>query len=491
MTNNFPPRSMEEQAPRLFRIVDTTATKKIFLLRKRIRAVAGGTSASKTISILIWLIDYCQSLQNKDKLCTVVSESAPHLSGGSITDFEVIMKDRGYWDDTSWIKSPYPTYTFETGNKLEFKSVDTYGKAHGPRRDILFINECNNLSYVIADQLIIRTRETIWLDWNPTSEFWFYTEMLGKREDIDFLTLTYLDNEALDLGTKSEIESHRHLKGWWKVYGEGQLGEAVGRIYTGWELIDRIPHEARLERYGLDFGYSNDPTAIDAIYRWNGAYIIDEQLHQTGLSNKQIADTLANIPRALVVADSAEPKSINEIKSYGIKIIASQKGQGSVLQGIAYMQAQRIFITKRSVNTLKEYRNYLWMTDKDGKVVNEPSPIWNHHMDCVTGNTLVDTTQGAIKIKDLVGKEGYLYSENGKIRRFYNVRRTGIKQIYEIEFMDTRIVLCSAEHPFLLANGDWCPASLLLSTDRIQLVTYGSRNSIKNKTLEITIGEII
>lgn len=371
---------MEENQPRKYSIEDTSATRKIFDLKKRIRAVSGGTSASKTISILVWLIDYCQSLRNRNKLATVVSESYPHLEKGAMRDFEMIMKDRDYWNDDLWNSTKH-TYTFETGNVLEFMSVDTYGKAHGPRRHVLFVNECNNLAYNIVDQLITRTREVVWLDWNPVSEFWFYTDMLGKRDDIDFITLTYKDNEALDPITIHEIESHMHNKAWWQVYGLGQLGELEGRIFTGWQILDEIPAEAQLVRYGLDFGYSNDPTAIDAIHRWNGAFIIDEILHQKGLSNRQIADVLDNIPRALVVADSAEPKSIDELKSYGLMIVPSQKGTGSVLQGIQYVQDQRIFVTKRSVNTLREYRNYLWMTDKDGKIINEPSPIWNHHMD--------------------------------------------------------------------------------------------------------------
>lgn len=369
---------MEESLQRVYQIVDTTATKKIFELKKRIRAVAGGTSASKTISILIWLIDYCQSSKNINKLATVVSESAPHLAGGAITDFEVIMKDRGYWDDKCWVRSPYPTYTFGRNNRLEFKSVDTYSKAHGPRRDVLFINECNNLPYIIADQLIIRTRETIWLDWNPTSEFWFYQEMLGKRDDIDFITLTYLDNEALDEGTKKEIESHRHLKNWWKVYGEGLLGEAEGRIYIGWNQMDEIPSEARLKRKGLDFGYSNDLTALLDVYVWNNAFIWDELLYRKGMSNKDIASVIKQGEDALVVADSAEPKSIDEIASYGVSILPSQKGPGSVLQGIQYVQDQTIYVTKRSLNIWKEYRNYLWLTDKDGKIINEPQDFMDH-----------------------------------------------------------------------------------------------------------------
>ena len=361
---------------------DTTATKKIFDLKKRIRAVAGGTGASKTISILVWLIDYCQRKQDREKLATVVSESYPHLEKGAIFDFENIMKDRGYWKDSLWQGQKH-TYRFETGNELQFASIDTYEKTHGPRRDVLFINEANNLAYNIADQLIIRTREIVWLDWNPTSEFWFYTEMQGKREDVDFITLTFLDNEALDTVTKDEILSHKNNKNWWNVYGLGQLGSLEGQIYHDWQVIDEIPFEARLERYGLDFGYTNDPTAIVAIYYHNGGYILDEITYLKGLSNKDIADILKNKPMAMVVADSAEPKSIDEITTYGCNIQGSDKGQGSVQQGIQYVQQKRISVTKRSTNLLKEYRNYLWQIDKDGKVINEPEVVFNHLMDAL------------------------------------------------------------------------------------------------------------
>ena len=266
---------------------------------------------------------------------------------------------------------------------MQFASIDTYEKAHGPRRDVLFINEANNLAYNIADQLIIRTREIVWMDWNPSSEYWFYTEMKDKREDVDFITLTFLDNEALDEITKNEILSHKNNKNWWNVYGLGQLGSLEGQIYHDWQVIDEIPFEARLERYGLDFGYTNDPTAIVAIYYHNGGYILDEITYLKRLSNKDIADILKNNPMAMVVADSAEPKSIDEITTYGCNIQGSDKGQGSVQQGIQYVQQKRISVTKRSTNLLKEYRNYLWQIDKDGKVINEPEVVFNHLMDAL------------------------------------------------------------------------------------------------------------
>jgi len=300
-------------------------------------------------------------------------------------DFQNIMRAHGYWQDSRWVKNPRTVYTFETGTKIEFVSIDEYGKAHGPRRDVLFVNECNNLDYKIVDQLIVRTSKIVWLDWNPSSEFWFYTQVLPARpNDIDFITLTYKDNEALNPTMVSEIESHMSDKAWWTVYGLGQLGEIETRIYKGWKVdVDDIPFEARLDRYGVDFGYSNDPTAIVGVYYYNGGYILDEVAYQKGLLNKPIADILLNQPKALVIADSAEPKSIDEIRLHGLTILPAQKGPGSINRGIGYVQQQKISVTKRSVNLIKEYRNYVWMTDKDGIILNEPMDKDNHAMDAL------------------------------------------------------------------------------------------------------------
>lgn len=358
----------------------TTATKKISRLTKRVRGISGGTSASKTISILLWLIDYCQT--HHDEIISSVSETMPHLRKGAMRDFEIIMKMHGYWKEKNW-NATNSIYTFETGSKLEFFSADDDDKVRGPRRDVLFINEANNVSYEVYTQLEIRTRKVVWLDWNPVSEFWFYTE-LKDQPDVDFLILTYKDNEALEQSIISSIESRRGNKNWWLVYGEGMLGEAEGRIYRGWNTeLEEIPLEARLERYGLDFGYTNDPTAIVAIYKWNDVKILDEVCYLKGLSNKNIADLLLNLQSALIIADSAEPKSIDELAGYNLNIIGATKGQNSVKQGIQNVQEQKIFVTKRSVNIIKEYRNYLWITNKDGKVVNEPQDFLNHAMDAI------------------------------------------------------------------------------------------------------------
>lgn len=318
----------------------------------------------------------------------MISESYPHLEQGAIREFKNIMIDRNYWEDGRWNDTKH-VYTFETGTIIEFLSVDKLGKAHGPRRDVLFVNECNWLSWPVVDQLITRTRKVVWLDWNPVSEFWYYTELENKRPDIDFLKLTFRDNEGLSDDERAEIEARRNNPSWWKVYGEGELGVLEGRIFINWKIIDEVPHEARLERRWLDFGFTNDQTAIGDLYYYNGGYIVDEILYQKGLKNKQIADTLlAQVePKTLVIADSAEPKSIAEIKDFKVNIVGvsktrgETKNEGFVKWSIGIVQGEKISVTRRSVNILKEYRNYLWLTDKDGRILNVEDPkCANHHM---------------------------------------------------------------------------------------------------------------
>lgn len=361
----------------------TTATKKIQALQKRIRAVQGGTSASKTISILLLLIHEAQS-DKKGTLTSIVSESIPHLKRGVIRDFKSIMQEHKYWTADRWNATDF-IYTFETGSQIEFFSSDNGDKLRGARRDRLFINEANNVPFEAFNQLEVRTKEYIFLDWNPTIEFWFYTDLLNKRDDIDHIVLTYKDNEALDPGIIKALEQRRFNKSWWKVYGEGLLGEVEGKIYKDWQIIDEIPHEARLERRGLDFGYTNDPSCLVDIYRYNGGFILDEEFYQRGMTNQQIAEFIKSLPlsQVLVVADSAEPKSIDEIKTFGVNIIPAIKGQGSVNQGIQFIQGQRISMTKRSINLIKDYRNYIWQTDKDGKILNIPEHQYSHSMDAV------------------------------------------------------------------------------------------------------------
>lgn len=361
----------------------TTSVRKIARLNKRVRVIQGGARAGKSFAILLILIATAQDSKSKGKVISVVSETVPHLKRGVMRDFKNIMSEHGYWKDARWNASDY-IYTFETGCIIEFFSADSSAKVRGPARNVLFINECNNLSFETYTQLILRTTDYAYLDYNPVSEFWVHTEVIN-RDDAEMIILTYKDNEGLNQAIIDEIESRKANKNFWRVFGLGLIGEAEGKVYTNWQIIDDIPHEARLERYGLDFGYSNDPTAIVAIYYYNGGYILDEVTYQKGLSNKQIADIINNQPKALVMADSAEPKSIDELRLYGVNVLPTVKGQGSVNQGIQYVQDQKISITKRSINGIKEYRNYMWQADKEGNITGKsgrtPIDLWNHFLD--------------------------------------------------------------------------------------------------------------
>lgn len=362
----------------------TQTTYKLSNMKQRIRAVAGGTSAGKTISILTLLIDDCQS-DTKPTLTSIVSESFPHLRRGVMRDFLAIMQEHGYYDDNRWSKTDY-TYTFESGSKLEFFSADQPGKVRGPRRDRLFINEANNIPHEAFDQLTVRTKEYIWLDWNPTSTFWFYEDIQGKREDVDFITVTYKDNEALHQNIVQDIESHKLNKQWWLVYGLGQLGEVEGKIFTDWNIIDEIPHQAKLEIRGLDFGFARDPNALCDIYSYNGGYIIDELVYRVGMKDRQLADVILNQhdPNCLTIADSADQKAIDLLRECGVNVMGVEKkgfgGDKFTKAAIKYVQGQRISITKRSTNYIKSYRNFMWQTDREGKIVDKYDHYWSDGM---------------------------------------------------------------------------------------------------------------
>lgn len=320
------------------------------------------------------------------RLTSIVAESIPHLKRGAMRDFKRIMMDHHYWKDANWNVQD-STYTFETGSQIEFFSVDQHEKVRGARRDRLFINEANNVSFEAFEQLEIRTNEFVYLDWNPANEFWYYTELRGQRDDIEEVTLTYKDNEALPEAIVKSLETRKERKNWWKVYGLGQLGEIESRIFTGWKIVDEVPHEARRVGRWLDFGYSNDPASIGDIYYYNGGYIAHELLYQKGMKNRPLAEFLLNQedPQTLVIADSAEPKSIDEIREYGVNIIGVSKKKGEskeksfVKWSISIVQDQKMSVTKSSVNTVKEYRNYLWLENKDGKIINEEDPMCANH----------------------------------------------------------------------------------------------------------------
>jgi phage terminase large subunit len=277
------------------------------------------------------------------------------------------------------------TYRFNKGSYIEFFSADQPDKLRGARRDILYINECNNVNFESFQQLNIRTKKFVYLDFNPTSEFWVHTE-LKDEPDADFIILTYKDNEALDNSIVEQIEKNRlkaetstYWSNWWRVYGLGEIGMLEGVIFSNWKQINQLPSDARLVGIGLDFGYTNDPTAAVEVYTWNGQRILNELVYRTGMINSDIAKILPdNVP---IYADSSEPKSIEEIRRYGKTIKGVTKGKDSINFGIQIMQSQEYLVTSKSTNLIKELRGYIWDTDKTGVRLNKPIDFNNHSID--------------------------------------------------------------------------------------------------------------
>jgi len=367
----------------------TTAISRIRRMTARKKVIQGGTSAGKTLAILAVLIDI--AAKNKTEI-SVVSESIPHLRRGAIKDFAKVMQWTGRWVADRWNKTLL-TYHFANGSIIEFFSADSEARLRGARRQVVYINEANNIDFESYYQLAIRTSEAIYIDFNPTHEFWAHTEVL-REDDSELLILTYQDNEALPDTIKRDIELNRtkaetsaYWANWWKVYGLGQVGTLQGAIYEDFEVVEGIDvSRAKFVALGLDWGFSNDPTALVAIYRQGDCLLIQELLYATGLTNQDIADKLRSlgITRAWeIVADSAEPKSIEEIYRLGFNIKPAEKGPDSVRNGIDILKRFKLQVTKDSTNLIKELRSYTWATDKEGKNTGVPIDSFNHACDAM------------------------------------------------------------------------------------------------------------
>jgi len=374
----------------------TSAINKIIALKKRIKIIQGGTSAGKTFGIIPILID--KAATNPNTEISIVAESIPHLRRGALKDFLNVMKWTNRFFDDRFNKSLL-RYEFANGSYIEFFSADDSSKLRGARRDILYINECNNVTFESYNELSIRTKQEIYLDFNPANEFWVHTE-LKNESDSDFLILTYKDNEALDERIVKEIEKNKikantssYWENWWRVYGEGLTGMLEGVVFSNWKIIDKIPEDARLLGVGLDFGFTVDETAIIEVYNYNGQRILNEICYQTGLVNTEIAKKLQK--NVIAYADSSEPKSIEEIRRTGQLIKGVTKGNDSINFGIQIMQSQEYLVTSKSTNLIKELRSYCWDKDKTGKQLNKPTGTMNHAVDAVRYHEMESLGRGA------------------------------------------------------------------------------------------------
>lgn len=341
----------------------------------------GGTRSGKTYNILLWiLLSYCE--KHTGKIVTICRRSFPALRGTVMRDFFQIIKDNDLYSEEYHNKTANEYYI--NGNTIEFISLDMPQKIRGRKRDLLFVNEANELTYEDWQQLIFRTNERAILDYNPSEEFhWIYDNVL-TRQDVDFFQTTYKDNPFLGDVVKAEIERLKDIDAnYWRVYGLGERGQSRSLVYS-FSTCKDIPKEAKLISYGLDFGFSNDPTALVRTYLDNDNMYVDELIYRTGMTNQDIAKEMQNLgldKSNEVFADSAEPKSIEEIYRMGWNVKPTIKG--AINLGIDIIRRYRLFATDRSYNLIKELRNYKYIEDKNGQMTNKPVDNFNHGLDAM------------------------------------------------------------------------------------------------------------
>ena len=353
----------------------------------------GGRGSRKTYGNLDTLLYLMARDKDKNMLISVVSETMPHIRRGAMRDFESLLSIYKLWPFAQQNKTENKYKLF--GNTIEFFSADSPDKVRGPRRDHLFINEINNVSFEAFDQLRGRTAGYTFCDFNPVAEFYIHEKIIPNPEafNFDFTISTYLDNPFLPDGERRDIEAKKELAktndywaNWWKIYGEGHLGMAQGVVFPQWEQVDQMPKDADMTFFGLDFGYTNDPTALVRVDIKGSDLYVDELIYQTGLLNRDIAALMDKSVKKnyhQIYADSAEPKSIHELYLAGYNVKPSVKGADSINAGIDKLQSYKIHVTKRSVNLIKELRNYTWDTDKEGKATNKPIDAFNHGIDAL------------------------------------------------------------------------------------------------------------
>lgn len=345
----------------------------------RVQVLQGGTSAGKSYAIMQYLI-YIAINTPGPLLISVVAETLPVIKKGVEKDFFTILGD-SY--DERYHNKTERQYRFGK-NIIEFFSADQPARARGPRRDILFVNEANNVHQEVYGQLAIRTRLKIFLDFNPVEQFWAHD--LLKEPGVSFDVSCYLDNQYLDPNIIKAIEAKRYdgdgkETNWWRIYGTGQIGVTQGVVYDNWEQIDSFPDTDRVT-HGLDFGFTNDQTAICRTALSGGSIYCKELLYETGLTNDDIDIRMSAIGmekrNSAIYADSAEPKSIEEIRRKGWAIRGAVKGKDSVRVGIDWVKSHRLYVPKDSLNMIKELRNYRWMVDSNGKPTNIPVDAYDH-----------------------------------------------------------------------------------------------------------------
>lgn len=353
----------------------TTSNKKIIVEQ-------GGTRSGKTYNILLWIILH-YTPRNKNKTITICRKAFPSLRASVMRDFLDILRKLNIYQEDNHNKSnsEYKLY----GNLVEFISLDMPQKVRGRKRNLLFINEANELNWEDWQQLIFRTDEKIIIDYNPSDEYhWIYDKVI-PREDCDFYRTTYLDNPFLENSIKQEIERLKETdEQYWQIYGLGLKGISKATIFN-YNECNQIPEDAKFIAYGADAGYSNDPSTLVSVYTKDYNLYIKEHLYRTQMTTKDLHNTFkeVGVARNQMYMDSSEPRLIEELRRMGWNIRPSLKGRDSINAGIDLLKRYKINIISSSDNAIQEFRNYKWKEDKTGKLTNTPEDKNNHIIDAV------------------------------------------------------------------------------------------------------------
>lgn len=345
----------------------------------------GGTSSGKTYSILQALCDIAISEANR--IITVVGQDIPNLKAGSLRDLENII------NSSEELKSLLVSYnrtdrifTFNTGSIIEFKSYANAQDAKNGKRDYAFFNEANGIKFKIYNEIALRTKIRVFIDYNPNEAFWVHEYLIGKP-NVQLIISDHRHNPFLSDKVRQKIEALKDIdEELWRVYTRGLTGKIEGLIFRNWIECQEIPKDAEFICYALDFGFTNDPTALIEVYKFNSELYVNEIIYQRGLTNQDIdklAVSLGVNKGRYVVADSSEPKSIEELYRLGWNIHGANKSQGSVNLSIDILRRYRINVTKGSVNLKKELNSYKWAVDRAGNKTNEPIDFMNHGVDAL------------------------------------------------------------------------------------------------------------
>ncbi|UOE51403.1 terminase large subunit [Mucilaginibacter sp. SMC90] len=343
----------------------------------------GGTSSGKTFAIEQAL--FCIAGENPKQVITIVGQDIPNLKAGAMRDaLNIYSSSQVLQAKIKNYNKSDRIFEFLNGSIIEFKSYDNSQDAKSGKRDYLFINEANGLPWDVYTELALRTKKRIFIDYNPNTGFWVHEHLIGKP-GVQLIVSDHRHNPFLTPEVHGKIEALKAVDvELWKVYARGLTGKITGLIFDNWYICESIPAEARLIALGLDFGFTNDETGCIELYQQNGELWVNELFYETGLTNTDISSKLKEVGVNVnneIIADSAEPKSIEELKRMGWRIIASKKGADSIKNSIDILKRYKINVTGSSVNLRNELNRYKWRTDATGKTINEPVDSWNHLID--------------------------------------------------------------------------------------------------------------